>query len=115
MANVKKEKEIIKDRNIYVIELDPLVLNMKKFSNANPDYKVGMKCFYVGITAVTPEERFEQHKLGYKSNKYVKKFGIALRPRHYSHHNPMTYQEAQYMEEEKARRLRKRGYAVWQH
>ena len=115
MAKGKKEKAIVKKHNIYVIELDPIVLNDKKFSNENPDYQAGMKCFYVGMTGVTPEERFEQHKRGYKSSKYVKKFGIVLRPRHYSHHNPMTYEEAQFMEVEKARRLRKRGYAVWQH
>jgi hypothetical protein len=30
-------------------------------------------------------------------------------------HNPMTYEDAQYMEVEKARRLRMRGYAAWQH
>ena len=101
--------------SIYVIELDPIVMNDKKFANANPNYRSGSKCFYVGMTGKSPEERFEQHKRGYKSNRYVKKFGIALRPRYYSHHNPMTYEEAQYMEVEKARRLRNRGYGVWQH
>jgi len=115
MKDGKKEKMTIRDRNIYVIELDPKVLTKKKFKSANPDFKEGMKCFYVGMTGLSPEERFEQHKKGYKSNKYVKGFGIALRPRHYANYNPMTYEEAKFMEVEKARRLRKRGYAVWQH
>ena len=100
--------------NIYVIELNSDVLKKKKFCQANPDFKGKKPCVYVGMTGRTPEERFEQHKSGYKSNKYVKKFGVRLRPRLYKSHNPMTYDEARYMEEEKARRLRKRGYAVWQ-
>ena len=103
-----------KHHNIYVIELDRAVLKKKKFLEANPHYKGDKPCVYVGMTGRTPEERFQQHLDGHKSSKYVKKFGMRLRPRLYRSHNPMTYDEACKMEEEKARRLRKRGYAVWQ-
>ena len=41
-------------------------------------------------------------------------FGKYLKPRHYKRFNPMTYYDALAMEKELARRLRKRGYAVWQ-
>ena len=99
--------------NIYVIELDKQVLEKKKFREANPDYVVGSPCVYVGMTSKTPEERFEQHKSGYKSSRIVKQFGIRLKPRQYQSLNPMSHDEAAEMEFEKARRLRKKGWGVW--
>jgi hypothetical protein len=100
--------------NIYVIELDRAVLNEKKFREANPQFDKKKPCVYVGMTARTPEERFDQHKSGYKSAKYAKKYGIRLKPRLFASHNPMTYEDACAMEKEKARRLKNRGYGVWQ-
>lgn len=100
--------------NIYVIELDRAVLKEKKFLEANPQFDEKKPCVYVGMTARTPEERFDQHKSGYKSAKYAKKYGIRLKPRLFANHNPMTYEDACVTEKEKARRLRNRGYAVWQ-
>jgi hypothetical protein len=103
-----------KHYSIYVIELDSSILKLRKFSDKNPNYKKGKPCVYVGMTYRTPEERFQQHKKGYKSSRYVKKYGTRLKPRLYKSHNPLTQEEAEKMEVEKARRLRKRGYAVWQ-
>jgi hypothetical protein len=103
-----------REYNIYVIELDPAVLKEKRFLEANPTYLPGKLCVYVGMTARSPEERFEQHLRGYKSARYVRKYGQRLRPRLFRSHNPMTYEEACAMEREKARRLRNRGYGVWQ-
>ena len=102
-----------RNKNIYVIELELKVLEHKKFREANPNYVEGKKCFYVGMTGRTPQERFLQHKRGYKSNSYAKKYGIGLRPWYYEKLNPMNSEEAQKMEIEKTRRLRKRGYGVW--
>ena len=101
-------------RNIYVIELHEEVLNDKKFLEKNPNYTPGKPCVYVGMTARSPEERFNQHLSGYKSARIVKKFGARLRPRQYESHNPMTYEDAMNMEVEKARRLRAKGWGVWQ-
>ena len=53
-----------RNKNIYVIELELKVLEYKKFRDANPDYIDGKKCFYVGMTGRTPQERFLQHKSG---------------------------------------------------
>ncbi len=100
--------------NIYVIELDKAVLKENRFIEDNPNYETGMPCVYVGMSARSPEERFEQHKAGYKSAKFAKKYGIRLKPRLYLAHNPMTYDDACKMERERARRLRNRGYGVWQ-
>ena len=101
--------------SIYVIELDPAVLKHKRFAEANPDYTGDKPCVYVGMTARTPEERFAQHKHGYKACTFVKRYGLRLRPRLYQSLNPLTYKDACAMERERARRLRARGYAVWQH
>jgi predicted GIY-YIG superfamily endonuclease len=108
--------------SIYVIELDKKILELKKFRDANPAYNPEKPCVYVGYTSKTPEKRFEQHTSGAKSkkgariySKKVFKYGIRLKPRLYKSHNPMrTQEEAEDMEKEKARRLRKRGYGVWQ-
>ena len=99
--------------NIYVIELDKQVLEKKKFREANPDYVDDSPCVYVGMTSKTPEERFEQHKSGYRSSRIVKQFGIRLKPRQYQSLNSMSRDEAAEMEFEKARRLRKKGWGVW--
>ena len=86
--------------NIYVIELDKQVLEKKKFREANPDYVDGSPCVYVGMTSKTPEQRFEQHKSGYRSSRIVKQFGIRLKPRQYKSLNPMSRDEAAEMENE---------------
>lgn len=103
-----------RSHSIYVIELDKAVLQIKRFREANPGYREGMPCVYVGMTCRTPEERFRQHISGYKAARFAHRFGIRLKPRQYRAFNPMTAAEAKYMEVEKARRLRNRGYGVWQ-
>ena len=101
---------------IYVIELDRNVLNSKKFMAANPNMSQEGRCFYVGQSCLAPEERFQQHKSGYKANRFVKEHGLYLRRRTYSKHNPIeTREEALLLEEELAERLRKKGHAVWWH
>jgi len=102
------------NHNIYVVRLHPDVLNSKKFRDENPDYDPMKPCVYVGITGLSPEERFQNHKSGYKACRFVKKFGLRLIPSLYEQYNPMTYEEACVMEKKLAKRLRKKGYAVWQ-
>jgi hypothetical protein len=72
-------------------------------------------CFYVGMTGLTPEERFRNHKRGYKDNRFVREFGIRLLPELYETLNPISYAEAVKKEEDLARALRRRGFGVWQH
>lgn len=99
---------------IYVIELEKKVATIQKFINANPQYRGTMPCVYVGLTGLTPEKRFQNHKNGYKACKYVKKYGLHLLPHLYSRMNPMRYDEAVKAEIDLARRLREQGYGVWQ-
>lgn len=101
-------------RNVYVIRLDSAVLNVARFRRANPNHDPLKPCVYVGSTGRTPEQRFEQHLAGYRDASFVRRFGVALMPRLYSRYDPMENAEAREFEVELARRLRKRGYAVWQ-
>ena len=78
--------------------------------NPNGDGKAG---YYVGMTGLSPEQRFENHKNGIKSAKVVKRYGERLVPRLYAHLNPMPYEKAQAMEVALADSLRKRGYLVY--
>jgi hypothetical protein len=65
--------------SVYVVLLDSEVLaKERKFREANPNCVPGWPCVYVGQTGKTPEERFEDHKRGYKSSKYVERYGERL-------------------------------------
>jgi predicted GIY-YIG superfamily endonuclease len=73
----------------------------------------GKAAYYVGMTGLTPEQRFENHKRGVKAARIVRRFGERLVPRLYAHLNPMPYQRAQFMEAALADSLRKRGFVVY--
>lgn len=78
--------------------------------NPAGDGKAG---YYVGMTGLTPEARFKNHKNGVKAAAVVRRSGERLVPRLYEHLNPMPYQKAVEMERHLADSLRKRGYAVY--
>lgn len=100
--------------NVYVVRLDPEVRTRRKFREANPGYVEGKPCVYIGMSGLSPDERFENHLRGYKASSYVRRFGRYLMRRKFKHLNPMTYEEAVAREKELAHRLRRRGFAVWQ-
>jgi hypothetical protein len=100
--------------NVYVVELDPAVLNSARFRKANPDRDMLRPCVYVGMTGLTPEARFARHKAGIQANSYVQRYGLRLLPKLYAYANPMPYEAAREMEVELAIALQKKGYAVWQ-
>ena len=86
--------------NVYVVFL----------RNPNGDGKAG---YYVGMTGLSPEQRFENHKLGVKASRIVRKCGERLVPKLYAHLNPMPYAKAKAMEVMLADSLRKRGFSVF--
>lgn len=73
----------------------------------------GKAAYYVGMTGLSPEQRFENHKNGIKAARVVRKYGERLVPRLYAHLNPMPYGKAKEMEVLLADSLRKRGYLVY--
>lgn len=106
---------------VYVIELSKRVFTENaRFRAANPQFNGLLECLYVGMTSKTPEERFKQHKTGFRNKKghklssnIVEKYGSYLRPSLYNHIEPMTRPEAVKMEEQLALELRRKRYAVW--
>ena len=100
--------------NIYVIELDKNVLQNRKFREANPQHISSKPCVYVGMTGLTPEERFTSHRSGYKSSYYPHKYGQKLLYEFFQSLNPMPYKLACLMESELANHLRCKGFGVWQ-
>ena len=100
--------------HVYVIELSKDVLYQGRFRKANPAYVAGKPCVYVGMTGLDPDLRFDKHKAGIQSNRYVRDFGLHLLPHLYQAYNPMSYDEARDMEVELAIDLREAGYGVWQ-
>ncbi len=99
---------------VYVIKLSGAVLNHRKFRDANPNHHPLKACVYVGMTGTSPKERFEQHRRGYKSGRYVQEYGEKLLPTLYERYNPMTYRDAVERERLLAAHLRRQGFAVWQ-
>jgi predicted GIY-YIG superfamily endonuclease len=73
----------------------------------------GRAGYYVGMTGLTPDERFANHKKGIKAAGVVKRFGERLVPKLYAHLNPMTYAQALEMEQQLAEELRAAGYVVF--
>ena len=78
--------------------------------NPRGDGKAG---YYVGMTGLKPEVRFQNHKNGIKAARVVRRFGERLVPKLYAHLNPMPYEKAKKMEALLADSLRKRGYVVF--
>lgn len=100
--------------NVYVIELDKEVINSKKFRIRNPLMNPRKVCYYVGQTSHDPETRFKQHKEGYKSNSYVKRYGKKLVYRKFRKYNPMSSrEEAEHFEKKLTEKLKCRGHGVW--
>ena len=101
-------------RKLYVITLDPDVLDRKEFRQANPGYIEGMPCLYVGITIHQPGDRFEQHKTGYRSSKYPRQYGVELALELIEGFDDDGLSDEE-KEEGLADWLRDQGCAVWQH
>jgi hypothetical protein len=100
--------------HVYVVLLSLDVLDEPRFRRANPDYRYGKPCVYVGMTGLTPELRLARHKAGVKANAFVTRYGERLLPQLYEVYNPMPYAAACEMEVELAIGLREEGYGVWQ-
>ena len=64
------------------------------------------------MTGLDVEQRFENHKRGYKGSAQVRKHGIRLRPEFYHRLNPMTQREAVWTEKKLAAEVRSHGYTV---
>lgn len=98
--------------HVYVVLLDPAVARLREVKAANPDRDPAKPCLYVGMTGLTPGERFANHKAGIKSAAVVRRYGERLLPEFFEHLNPMPFEAAVEMERDLAGDLRAQGYTV---
>jgi hypothetical protein len=105
-------KEPTFHHSVYVILLDEAVTKHPSVVRLNPSRQPLKPCLYVGMTGLPVDERFENHKNGYKSAWVVRKYGVRLMPELYEHLNPMPFEAAAQMEIELAEDLRAQGCTV---
>ena len=111
---MRKRKAGRHHHHVYVVELSDRVWNEPSFRRANPDYRLGKPFVYVGMTGLDPDLRFDKHKADIQANRFVRDYGLRLRPELYEVYNPMPYEAAREMEVELGIALREAGYGVWQ-
>ncbi|WP_324779643.1 hypothetical protein [Thiobacillus sedimenti] len=99
---------------VYVVELSQAVLAERRFRKANPGYVAGKPCLYVGMTGIDPDVRFDKHKAGIQSNRFVQDYGLRLLPEHSALYGAMGYDDACALEVELAIDFREAGCGVWQ-
>jgi hypothetical protein len=78
------------------------------------DYGESEHALYVGMTGLTPEERYLNHKAGIKASRSVRRYGIGLLPALYRHLNPLDWDPARNAEKALADALRRTGVRVTQ-
>jgi len=101
---------------VYAIELDPSVLKVKAFRDANPGASLERPPVYVGMTGRTPGLRFQQHRAGYKSSRFPRHFGVRLRHdlvRRFGTERYATQDAAREGEARLALALREAGFSAW--
>ena len=109
---LRSDRRAAYHHHVYVVLLDSAVAALRKVRAANPTRDPGKPCVYVGMSGLTPEERFANHKSGDKASSVVKRFGIRLLPELFAHLNPMPFEAAAEMERDLADDLRRAGYTV---
>jgi hypothetical protein len=99
--------------SIYAVELNRAVWKSRAFRERNPGGADG-GCLYVGVTGLTPEARFERHRDGTQSGRFVRAHGVRLRLDLVEGFSRLPYRVAACMEPKLAAWLRAQGFAVWQ-
>jgi predicted GIY-YIG superfamily endonuclease len=98
---------------LYVVALEPEVIKTRKFAKKNPGYRAGQPCYYVDVTGLAVDLRFDQHMHGIKGNAFVRMHGIALRPDFTVDIAPAPFEVAVENETRIAGSLRAEGCGVW--
>jgi hypothetical protein len=112
LKSLRSRRQLEQHHNVYVVLLDPAVGKLRQVRVENPKRDPKKPCVYVGMTGLTPGERFANHKAGVKDAALVKRYGIRLLPELYAHLNPMPFEAAAQMEVDLAEDLRRVGYTV---
>ena len=112
LRQLRPKRQPENHHSVYVVLLDPAVGKIRTVRAAYLDRKRKQPCVYVGMTGLTPEERFGNHKAGNKAASVVTRYGIRLLPELFAHLNPMPFESAAQMEVDLAEDLRRAGYTV---
>lgn len=99
--------------SVYAIELDPAVWKNRAFRERNPGGATA-GCLYIGVTGLPAEQRFERHRAGTQSGRFVRAHGRRLRLDLVEGFSRLPYRIAACMEPKLAAWLRAQGFAVWQ-
>ena len=99
--------------SLYAIELDPAVMKHRAFRDRNPGGATA-GCVYIGVTGLSPEQRFARHRDGTQSSRFVRAHGQRLRLDLVEGFTRLPYRIAATMEPRLAAWLRAQGFAVWQ-
>jgi hypothetical protein len=109
---IRAASEAAHHHNVYVVLLAPDAGSLREVRAENPRVDPAKPCVYVGMTGLSPEERFQNHKRGLKAARVVQRYGLRLLPELYEVFNPMPFEAALEMERELAEDLRAQGYTV---
>lgn len=93
--------------------LDPVHHRVYVVRLAHPRHADLRDCYYVGMTGLLPQERFENHKAGIKAARVVRDYGVELAYEWFDDIPPMTYEEAARCEPTLADDLRDLGFVVF--
>ena len=99
---------------VYAIELDPSVAMEPAFAAKNPNRSPGKACFYIGMTSLSPEDRFAQHLSGSKNvSRIAHEYGQKLRMDVVENNKPTRRTRALVRENRIANQLRSQGFGAW--
>jgi len=98
---------------VYLVALEAQVMHTRKFAEKNPGYLPGQPCYFIDVTSLAADLRFDQHMQGIKDNGFVRMYGIALRPDITVDFEPSPFPVAVERQADIARSLRREGCGVW--
>lgn len=99
--------------SVYVVALETGVMDTRKFAQKNPGYRQGQPCYFVDVTDLAVDLRFDQHMHGIRDNAFVRMYGVALRPDFTADFAPSAFDVAVEQQAAIARSLRSEGCGVW--
>src|SRR4029077_19614190 len=99
--------------SVYVVLLNPEVLNIPQVRRRNPKRDPLKPCVYVGLSGLRVDRCFDFHMVDAIPDTWPsRKYGIRLMPELYEHLNPMPFEKAVHRAEKLAEDLRAEGYTV---
>ena len=95
---------------VYVLLLNPEVVNVPQIKRRNPKRDPLKPCVYLGLTGLRVDRCFDYSRA---ANTWPsRKYGIRLMPELYEHLSPMPYEKALHTARKLATDLRAEGYTV---